>query len=114
MFDLSLVPFSHPGSYLAFSHLPAERAGAPGLYCGRCTGHGHRFRAELFRLTLAAGGNEVGFTETAAPDLLRLETGEGFVEICFAGPRTVLLRGQGVVLRLRMETEHFDLVNEYV
>ena len=95
-FDVSQVPFSRFGSYLAFSIVPPSW-GHKGLLLRtvRIAG-GLR---ELFRLALLHGGREVPYTVTASPTLCRLECRHGFVELCFAETDLVRLRGRGVTLR---------------
>jgi len=99
-FDVSKVPFSRYGSYLAFSHLK-ESSGLPeGLYLRVL--HGAIARKEMFRVELLRGRNPVAFKEIASPTLLRLQGPDGYAEICIAEPKEVRVRGAGVGFRLTM------------
>jgi len=99
-FDISKVPFSRYGSYLALSHLK-ESSGLPeGLYLRVL--HGAISRKEIFRVELLRGRNPVPFKEVATPTMLRLQGPDGYAEICFAEPKVVRVRGSGVGFRLAM------------
>ncbi len=108
IFDLSQVPFSRYGSYLAVSHLTSRSRGTetpPGLYLR--TIHGDAGRRELFRLE--SGDDEP--TAVAAPEVLRLNTGAGTAELCFATPQVLRIRGRGGALRLAApEIARFDSI----
>jgi glycogen debranching enzyme len=97
-FDLRKVPFSRFGSYIAFSHLAGSKTLAEGLYVR--TMHGRASPREVFRVVLLQASKPVPFREVATPTLLRLDTRDGYVEICLAEPKLLLLRGRGVGLRL--------------
>ena len=94
--DLRKVPFSRYGSYMAFSHLPRGRIGEDGLYLRSVHGG---VRQEVFRVELLREGTAIPFTELATPTLLKLESGSGFVEMCFAEPYLLRIRVHGVDLR---------------
>ena len=99
-FDISKVPFSRYGSYVAFSHLKESSDSPEGLYLRIL--HGAIARRELFRVELLHGRNPIAFREIATPTVLRLEAAEGYAEICIAEPKVVLIRGDGVGFRLAM------------
>ena len=99
-FDISKVPFSRYGSYIAFSHLKESGDSPEGLYLRIL--HGAIARKELFRVELLQGRNPIAFQEVASPTLLRLVAAEGYAEICIAEPKVVLVRGVGVGFRLEM------------
>jgi len=99
-FDISKVPFSRYGSYIAFSHLKESGDSPAGLYLRIL--HGAIARKELFRVELLQGRNPIAFQEVASPTLLRLVAAEGYAEICIAEPKVVLVRGVGVGFRLEM------------
>jgi len=107
--DLTQVPFSRAGSYLAFSlRDPAaaptwEQRPGDALYLR--TVRGDRESDRVFRLdTLAPNGGPTPFRVEAAPHRLRLHAGAGVVDICLPRPGVVRLRGErGVGLRLTLE-----------
>jgi len=99
-FDISKVPFSRYGSYVAFSHLKESNDSLEGLYLRIL--HGAIARKELFRVELLHGRNPIAFQEVATPTLLRLVAAEGYAEICIAEPKVVVIRGVGVGFRLEM------------
>jgi hypothetical protein len=96
-FDVAKVPYSRFGSYIAFSHLPANPDHPDGLYLR--TVHEYVPQREVFRVELTESGNPVPFRELASPTLLRLEAAEGWAEISFSDPNVIRVRGQGVALR---------------
>ncbi len=99
-FDISQVPFSRFGSFIAFSHMKESGALPAGLYLR--TLHGAISRKELFRVEILHGRNPVPFKEIATPTLLRLEAEQGYAEICIPEPKVVRIRGAGVGVRLAM------------
>jgi putative isomerase len=99
-FDLRFVPFSRYGSYLAFSHLTS--AEPPGLYLR--TVHDNASSQEVFYIELLDQTVSVPFKEIATPVSLRLEADAGYVEFCFAEPHVLRVRGEGVGMRLTLDT----------
>ena len=99
-FDVSKVPFSRYGSYIAFSEVGEPTVHPKGLYLRIM--HGAISHKELFRLEVMHGKTPTPFKEVATPTLLRLEAADGFVEICMAEPKLIRIRGTGVGLRLSM------------
>ena len=96
--DISKVPFSRYGSYIAFSHLRRSEGEPAALYMR--TLHGGINHREVFRVEVLHGRNPVPFKEIATPTLLRLQAADGEVEICMSDPKVVRVRGNGVGLRL--------------
>jgi len=96
-FDISRVPFSRYGSYIAFSRLRGSAGGTAGLYLR--TVHGTSGRREVFLVELLRDGKPIEFRETASPTLLRLDAEGGFAEICLSEARVVRIHGQGVGIR---------------
>ena len=95
-FDLTKVPFSRFGSYMAFSHVVDGSMG-DGFYLRSV----HRgVTPEVLRLDLVRDGKAVTFRATASPTVLRLEADDGIVEICISEPYLLRLRGRGIGLRL--------------
>lgn len=99
-FDLRFVPFSRYGSYLAFSHLTT--ADPPGLYLR--TVHDNASSQEVFHVELVDQGVTVPFREIATPASLRLEANGGYAEFVFAEAHVIRVRGEGVGLRLTLDT----------
>ena len=99
-FDISRVPFSRFGSFIAFSHLEESESLPEGVYLR--TLHGAISRKELFRVELLNGRNPIPFKEIATPTLLRLEAEQGYVEICIPEPKVVRVRGKNVGVRFAM------------
>jgi glycogen debranching enzyme len=94
--DVSQVPFSRYGSYIAFSHLKQGALGE-GLYLRSMHGG---VRQEVFKIELIQNGQPVNFRETADPIVLRLQSQDGDgAEICIVEPYQVRLRGHGVGIR---------------
>jgi hypothetical protein len=97
-FDIRAVPFSRYGSYIAFSHWKGSNELPEGLYLRSL--HGTATRKEVFRVELLRGDKPIAFKETATPIELRLESADGYAEICIAEPKVVRIRGIGVGVRL--------------
>ena len=108
--DLSQVPFSRYGSYMAFSHLPQSAGRAEGLYLRSVHGNPPHPETlnEVFRLEVLVDGQPVPFEEAASPAVLRLIAGPGSIELCMPEPDLVRVRGEGVGLRLSMPTGMLD------
>ncbi|SHF62286.1 Glycosyl hydrolase family 63 C-terminal domain-containing protein [Caldanaerobius fijiensis DSM 17918] len=103
-FDIKQVPFSCKGSYLAFS-LMSEifGAGKKGLYLR--TVHGDAAEREIFLFELEDKGISVPFDIYATPWVLHLESAHGYVDICFARPELLRIRGAGIGLRMTSSKE---------
>lgn len=104
-FDISQVPFSRRGSRLAFGRLPDTRARElgkkPGLFLRTVAGGVGMEHREIFRIEALLNGRPVRTEEVATPEQLALVRGQGKqVEAAFASPRSLLLRGDGLGLRL--------------
>jgi len=103
-FDITKVPFSRYGSYVAFSELAGSdhssestRLGPqPGVYLRSVHGDQH----PVFRIELLVGDAPVAFHAEASPSLLRLQADAGNIDICIAESDRVRFRGHGVSLRL--------------
>lgn len=110
--DLSAVPFSRYGSYLAFSTLPATGSRQAGLYLRHVHGPGDLNTdpfQPVFRLDLLDGeGRPVPFTPEASPTLLSLQAAGPRAGLCLPDPGTVRLRCTGGGLRLQMDTGPYD------
>ena len=100
-FNLGQVPFSRYGSYFAISQITEGfRATSvpPGVYLR--TVHGDAYQKEILQIELIKGDSSIPFEIKASPERLRLETEEGYVEICIPEPKVVRFKGKGVGLRL--------------
>lgn len=108
--DLSRVPFSRYGSYLAFSHLPAEPEQIAGLYLRSVRGPatGGRPMQEMLRLQAEQDGQPVNFEATADFCLLTLTTETGEAHICLPAAERIRIRLQGVALRMEMPAGAYD------
>jgi glycogen debranching enzyme len=104
--DLNTVPFSRYGSYLAFSMLPETESRPAGLYLRSL--HGEAQVREVARLEVIKDGVSLPFQPQASASVLRLEAEGGRVELCFAGDRSIHLRGRGAGLRLTFTPGAFD------
>lgn len=103
--DLKSVPFSSYGSYFAFSHIDDGKNVQKELYLK--TVHGGAQNRILFRVELTSGWMPVPFAEKAGPALLRLESANGFVEICIPEPGIIRVRGRHAGFRLAMDEPGF-------
>ncbi len=99
-FDLRIVPFSRLGSYMAISHLDADRIArrgskemTPGLYLR--TLHGEARSPDVFHMALTRGGRPVACREEPSPSVLKLVADGGAVEFCLPRPGVLRVRGRG-------------------
>lgn len=103
--DLNSVPFSSFGSYFTFSHVDDNKKVQKDLYLK--TVHGGLQNRILFTVELTSDEKPVSFIEKASPGLLRLETENGFVEICICGPKLIRIHGMGTGFCLKMDEPGF-------
>ncbi|GAB1532149.1 MULTISPECIES: amylo-alpha-1,6-glucosidase [Brevibacillus] len=106
LFDLGMVPFSRYGSYLVLSRLGNAKR-KEGLYLRNIRG-GDNHDGAIFRIEMVADGVAVPFKTEATPTLLRLYGDKGEVKLCMSEPQLVQIRGQGVGLRLELESTAAD------
>ena len=109
LLNLTQVPFSRAGSYLAFSQrdLSDERPWEqrPGETVFLRTLHGDRENDRVFRLDLIApnGSAVLSIQAEAQPHLLRLHAEGGTVDICLPASGVMRVRGDGGIgLRLTL------------
>jgi len=109
-FDLTVVPFSRYGSYIAFSHLAQSAVRQEGLCMRSVHGSGAHVGVlhAVFCVELVQDGKPIPFKEHATPTVLRLEAESGYAEICIVEPKLVRIRAVGVGVRLTMNTGMFD------
>jgi hypothetical protein len=111
--DLSRVPFSRFGSYMAFSMLTDMSPhgtmsglyapnGVPGLYLRNL--HGGSGVSDtvhpVFQVELLRDSTSLAFEVNASPTLLRLKAATGEAELYFDAADRIRIRTQGVSLRL--------------
>jgi putative isomerase len=103
--DITKVPFSRYGSYLAFSKFTDDNlasfhaTGLPiGVYLRSM--NGDQRTHPVFRVELLDADTSVPFVVEASPFLLRLKAATGIIDICMSGSDRVTFRGHGVSLRL--------------
>ena len=106
--DLSLVPFSLRGSYLAIGESGGNNDG--GLFLR--TVRGAARDPIVCRLAVLSDGEPVPYTYEATPSQLVLRVENGAVRICFASDNILLLRGEGEGLGLRLEETRFRYTHE--
>lgn len=103
-FDITQVPFSCRGSYLALSQNEGEfggRTAEPGLYLR--TVRGAAKDPFLARLTPLCGGRPAAFAPQADPACLHLAADGADIDIAFADAATLLLRGRGAAAGLCLD-----------
>ncbi|WJQ81513.1 amylo-alpha-1,6-glucosidase [Brevibacillus brevis] len=106
LFDLGMVPFTRYGSYLVLSRLGNAKR-KEGLYLRNIRG-GDNHDGAIFRIEMVADGLAVPFETEATPTLLRLYGDKGEVKLCMSEPQLVQVRGQGVGLRMVLESTAAD------
>ncbi|MCE7918612.1 MAG: hypothetical protein DYG85_03730 [Chloroflexi bacterium CFX1] len=110
-FDLTKIPFSCYGSYLAFSILPETPERKAGLYLRSVRGPatGGRPLQEILLMELLADGEPIPFEAEAEAHRLRLSAGNGRqAEVSFEAADSVRFRLRGVSIRFSMATGAYD------
>lgn len=103
--NLPSVPFSRFGSYMAFNIVP-DSWNLPGILLRTARWTPGQTR-ELMRIELLAGKAPAPAKVRLTPDCLRLEGRHGVVEIIFAEPDVLRIRGEGAGLRLSTLNNNF-------
>ncbi|MFW6061731.1 MAG: amylo-alpha-1,6-glucosidase [Planctomycetota bacterium] len=98
--DLTCVPFSRFGSYLAISMVPEGPGRPAGLYLRSI--HGGARRPELLRIEMIRNGKAVDYRLQATPSQVALAGDAGRVRFCLHRPEELRIRGEGAGLRLSM------------
>ncbi len=101
-FNISKVPFSRKGSWLAISDIRdtlSEINSCEGLMLR--TTRGGCLHPALLHMDVMFGGNIVDYKIKATPSKLTLYNDKGAIEICFSDTKTIRFRGEGLTLRLR-------------
>lgn len=113
-FDLELVPFSLRGAWFGLSRLPEKRATelgkSPALYLRTYRGNVPMNQREIAALSFVdSSGNPLEISDEVNPGRARFVAKDGgFVEMGFADPHTLLLRGKGLGLRLVLQPTAYD------
>lgn len=112
-FDIEKIPFSMRGSYMAISRFQTDYSGwgnKEGVYFRSI--HGLGYVPSLGKSVIppfVAGlipvwkEEEIAFEICAQASLLRLITSQGEIDLCFADADTLLIRGKGKEIGLRIE-----------
>jgi putative isomerase len=105
--NLTQVPFSRRGSYMAISHLPEHYWKTDlheGLYLRTVHGNaeGSALKRTVCKLTPIQGGKEVPYTYEASPEELVIRCEGGEIRLCFAETDVILMKGTGEDIGLRM------------
>lgn len=102
--DLSKIPFTRFGSYLAFSYLQKGNF-QNGLYLRSIRGPALRGRPlqEILEIEVIRENQPIPFSLKVTPWLLTIEADSGIAEAVFAGMSSVRFRTHNLTLRLRMK-----------
>jgi glycogen debranching enzyme len=112
--DLEQVPFSLRGAWFGLNRLPFARAAElgkpPALYLRTYRGNVPMNHREIAALSfLDARGRELSVSDHATAARARFAGPRGaFVEAVFADPRTLVLHGKGLALRLVLVPSAYD------
>lgn len=102
--ELSRLPFSRAGSYMAVSELGEDFRGMSnvlGLYLR--TVHGSALKPLAARIIPTAGGRETAYECRMERTSLYLNTDGGTLELCFDDENTLLVRGKGKEIGLILD-----------
>jgi putative isomerase len=103
MLDLSTIPWSRFGSYMAISELPEH-----GLCLRSVRGPGLTPWQVTFALEVRAGAETIPYRTTAEPALLHLQTADGAVDCCFPEADVLRIRCTRTALRLTRLPSGYD------
>ena len=109
--DITKIPFTCYGSYLAFSILSETYDHKPGLYLRSVHGPatGGRPMQEILLIELLAAGDSIPFDTSAEAHRLRLSAGNGRqAEACFEAANSIRFRLHGASLRFQMSAGAYD------
>lgn len=109
--DIAKIPFTHYGSYLAFSILSETSERKAGLYLRSVRGPatGGRPMQELLRMELLADGQPIPFEASAESHRLGLSAGNGKqAEACFEAADSIRFRLRGISIRFSMPAGAYD------
>lgn len=102
-FDLTTIPFSRAGAYLAISRLPKADNRPAGLYLR--TVRANPANQNIFVLEPLVAGKPIATVERVSPSRIHLDGPAGAgVDLVFAESKVLRIRGRGMGLRLRMLT----------
>ncbi len=110
-FDITQIPFSYYGSYVAFSILSETPDRKAGLYLRSVRGPatGGRPLQEILLMELMDGDKAIPFDADANPCRLELNAGNGKqARACFESAASVRFRLDGVGIRFSMPTGAYD------
>ncbi|GIP22808.1 amylo-alpha-1,6-glucosidase [Paenibacillus sp. J22TS3] len=114
-FDLSVVPFSRRGTFLAISELPEAGERTEGLYLRTVRGGDDKFGEAFLIELLDKHGQFIPYEAKASPALLRLDTDSApvYAEVCMTDAHTVRFHTKGCGLRLTFRTSAYDYAYEH-
>ncbi len=102
-FDISKIPFTCFGSYLAISSLgDGDTQNSLYLRSVRGPALGGRPLQKILQVEIVQNDEPISFQTEVTPWLLTIKTDYGIAEIGFASPSSIRLRTRNLVLRLRM------------
>jgi glycogen debranching enzyme len=106
-FDIRTIPFSRYGSFLVFSNISGRNGIKDGLYLRNIRG-GDEDLGLVFLIELTYLGKTIPYEEIATPDLLKLKTNHGMVEICIPDYDVIRIRSKNIGLRLTLNMKKYD------
>lgn len=117
-FNLTEIPFSIKGSYMAVSYFPEKFRGKktlPGLYLRNI--HGSAGRNFVARIIPLYKGEEADYEYKAEPSLVEITVKDQSLYMTFAEEATILIKGKGKDIGFRMDFKSeegmFDFIQPY-
>lgn len=99
-FDITTVPFSRYGSYMALSRWGASADHPAGIVLR--TVRGDADKRVVFTIELFQDGKTLATTEQAEPAALRLECKQGWARLCFADANCIRFQARNVGVRVTL------------
>jgi len=102
--DITKIPFSHYGAYMAIAYQESDESFKKGLYLNSLRGKS-RGHMNVLKIIPTVNGEAVDFEYTADYNKLSLHFSTGEISICFDGNSRILVKGKGKNVGLRLDTQ---------
>jgi putative isomerase len=102
-FDIREYPFSYAGSYMSVMIRQREAGSREALYIQDVSGERMWGWKGVFRIDPVADGQVLEYAAEATASKITLRTRQGDVELCYAAPDILRIRGRGAGIRITQE-----------
>jgi hypothetical protein len=102
-FDIREYPFSYAGSYMSVMIRQRDAGSREALYIQDVSGERMWGWKGVFRIDPVADGQVLEYAAGATASKVTLRTRRGDVELCYAAPDIIRIRGRGAGIRITQE-----------